>query len=230
MVAGDAALVRVAGTIDEHFPGFGDLAGASAVVIDVSAVEFMTSFGVARWIKSMAALPPSMYERYLAGCPPIFVEQLNMILNFDGGAKILSVKIPYTCNKCGAEIDELVDVVAAGPQLAEGNLPEKRCPRCSVGKLAVDLMVSSYLGCLRDFGATAVSPRVAQLLATNPTSMREQVVKVEKRPRAPTALDPRLAATLPPAPRSRHPVVTALVFVVIVAAIAASAYFVVGPT
>lgn len=229
MVAGDAALVRVSGTIDEHFPGFGDLAGASTIVIDVSAVEFMTSFGVARWIKSMAALPPSLHERYLAGCPPIFVEQLNMILYFDGGAKILSLKIPYTCSKCGAELDELVDVVAAGPRLAEGELPEKRCPRCSA-KLAVDLMVSSYLGCLREFGATAISPRAAHLLAANPTSMREQIVKVEKR-RAPVAsVDPRLAATLPPAPRGRHPVVTALVFLVIVAAIAASAYFVVGPT
>src|SRR5262245_32427204 len=190
MVAGDAALVRVSGTIDEHFPGFGDLAGANAIVIDVSAVEFMTSFGVARWIKSMAALPPLLHERYLAGCPPIFIEQLNMILYFDGGAKILSVKLPYACNKCGAEIEELVDVVAAGPQLAEGQLPEKRCPRCGAGKLAIDLMVSSYLGCLREFGATGVSPRAAHLLAANPTSMREQVVKVEKR-RAPVAsIDP----------------------------------------
>src|SRR5262245_48710445 len=165
VTVGDAALVRVVGTIDEWFPGFGDLAGMTAVVIDVSGVRFMTSFGVARWMKALAATPPST-TKYLAGCPPIFVEQLNMILNFAGSAKILSLFVPYTCARCGAEKDELLDVLAAGSQISDAALPEKPCPQCG-GELVFDVINASYLGCLRTYGATDIHPAAAQLLAAD---------------------------------------------------------------
>ena len=54
--AGDAALVRVHGMLDEHFTGFGD-PGASVVVLDVGGLKFITSFGVRQWLRAMAASP-----------------------------------------------------------------------------------------------------------------------------------------------------------------------------
>jgi len=227
---GDAALVRVSGTVDEHFPGFGDLGAASTAVIDVSAVRFMTSFGVARWLRAMAAVPPSVRDVYLAGCPPIFVEQINMIMNFAGRAKILSLNVPYTCTKCGAEIDELVDVISGGPQLADGVLPDKKCPHCH-GKLAVDVIITTYLGCLRSFAATRINPAAAQLLQANPAQLQARPVAPVPA-RAKPRLDPRLVAAAPPAidePR-RRPLLTLLLFIVTVAAIGAGAYLLVGPT
>ena len=54
---GDAALVSVAGLVDEHFAGFGSLGdGMKTVVINVSGMTRMTSFGVRQWLKGMDAL------------------------------------------------------------------------------------------------------------------------------------------------------------------------------
>jgi DNA-directed RNA polymerase subunit RPC12/RpoP len=228
VMLGDAALVRVSGTIDEHFPGFGDLGAASTAVIDVSAVRFMTSFGVARWLRAMAAVPPAVRDVYLAGCPPIFVEQINMILNFAGRAKILSLNVPYTCTKCGAEVDELVDVISGGPQLADGVLPEKKCPHCH-GKLAVDVIVTTYLGCLRSFAATRINPAAAQLLQANPAQLQARAVAPAP-PRAKPRLDPRLVAAAPVEEPPRRVWLTLLLLLVTVAAIGAGAYLLVGPT
>src|SRR4051794_8284783 len=71
----DAALVSVSGLIDERFLGFGDLGGRKIAIIDVSGMTRMTSFGVRQWLKAMDALPKSITDLYLLGCPTFFVDQ-----------------------------------------------------------------------------------------------------------------------------------------------------------
>src|SRR5881398_3751764 len=81
----DAAVVSIAGLVDERFGGFGQIpATVKTLVIDVSGVTRMTSFGVRQWLKGMDALPKTITELYLLGCPTFFVDQLNMVLNFGG--------------------------------------------------------------------------------------------------------------------------------------------------
>src|SRR5258706_8424635 len=75
--AGDALLVSVSGLVDERFAGFGEIGGAKSVVIDISKLTRMTSFGVRQWLKAMNALPKAI-PTYLLGCPTFFVDQLNM--------------------------------------------------------------------------------------------------------------------------------------------------------
>src|SRR5437764_1494834 len=95
--SGTAVLVNVSGLVDERFLGFGDLGGATTVVINVSGLTRMTSFGVRQWLKAIEALPKTIADLYLIGCPTFFVDQLNMVLNFGGAAKVLTVVAPYTC-------------------------------------------------------------------------------------------------------------------------------------
>src|SRR5512133_1252580 len=100
--SGDAALVNVVGLVDEHFTGFGKLDdGVRTVVINVSGMTRMTSFGVRQWLKGMDALPKTISDLYLLGCPTFFVDQLNMVLNFGGASQVLTVVAPYTCPSCG---------------------------------------------------------------------------------------------------------------------------------
>jgi hypothetical protein len=75
---GDAALVTIVGLVDEHFAGFGKLDTPKAIVLDVTGMSRMTSFGVRQWLKSMDALPKSS-DVYLLGCATFFVDQLNTI-------------------------------------------------------------------------------------------------------------------------------------------------------
>ncbi|HEX8114326.1 MAG TPA: hypothetical protein VF516_41635, partial [Kofleriaceae bacterium] len=161
---GDAVLVSISGLVDERFTGFGNLGAARTVILDVSGMTRMTSFGVRQWLKAMDALPKSITELYLLGCPTFFVDQLNMVLNFGGPAKILTVMAPHTCPSCGVESGALIDVLADRANLVKGGLPEKECARCG-GKLEFDETPESYFAFVGKYAASSLGPAAAQLLA-----------------------------------------------------------------
>lgn len=167
VTVGDAALVNISGSIDERFAGFGELGGFSTVVLDVARVARMTSFGVAQWLKAMEAVPRSVAYVYLAGCPPVFVDQLNMILKFAGRSKVVSLIAPYACPSCGAEYDEPIDLLVHGAEIAQGVMPERACGRCN-NRLAFDEIEASYVACVTRHAASSMSPAAAQLVASHP--------------------------------------------------------------
>lgn len=164
IISGDAALVSVAGLVDEHFAGFGNLGDAKTAIINVSSMTRMTSFGVRQWLKGMDALPKSISDLYLLGCPTFFVDQLNMVLNFGGAAQILTVVAPYTCPSCGVESGETIDVLAERAALAKGGVSEKECARCG-GKLEFDETPESYFSFVSKYAASSIQPAAAALLA-----------------------------------------------------------------
>jgi serine/threonine protein kinase len=166
VTAGDAALVSVSGLVDERFLGFGDIGTVKTAVINVSGMTRMTSFGVRQWLKAMDALPKSITDLYLLGCPTFFVDQLNMVLNFGGASKILTVVAPHTCPSCGVESGEMIDVFADRANLAKGGLPEKECARCG-GKLEFDETPESYFAFVNKYAASSIQPAAAQLLASH---------------------------------------------------------------
>jgi len=166
VTTGDTALVSVSGLVDERFLGFGDIGAVKICVINVSGMTRMTSFGVRQWLKAMDALPKSITDLYLLGCPTFFVDQLNMVLNFGGPSKILTVVAPHTCPSCGVESGELIDVFADRANLAKGGLPEKECARCG-GKLEFDETPESYFAFMTKYAASSIQPAAAQLLASH---------------------------------------------------------------
>jgi eukaryotic-like serine/threonine-protein kinase len=164
VAAGYATLVTIAGLVDERFVGFGEVGATKTLILDVSGMTRMTSFGVRQWLKAMDALPKTISDLYLLGCPTFFVDQLNMVLNFGGAAKILTVIAPHTCPSCGVESGELIDVLAERGNLAKSVLPEKECARCG-GKLEFDETPEAYFAFVGKYGASALSSAAAQLLA-----------------------------------------------------------------
>ena len=160
---GDTALVTVTGLIDERFAGFGRVvAGMKNVVLDVGAMTRMTSFGVRQWLNAMEDLR-SISDLYVLNCPTFFVDQLNMVLNFGGSAKVLTAVAPYVCPGCGVESGELVDVHARRGTLTR-EPPEKLCSRCGT-KLEFDESPDSYFGFVAKYAAPTVSSSVATVLA-----------------------------------------------------------------
>ncbi|MDB4961821.1 MAG: masK16 [Myxococcales bacterium] len=166
VTSGEAGLVHVSGLVDERFAGFGNVGTVKALVINVAGMTRMTSFGVRQWLKGMDSLPKTISDLYLIGCPTFFVDQLNMVLNFAGTSKILTVVAPYTCPSCGAESGETIDVRADRASLAKGGLPEKECRRCG-GKLEFDETPESYFSFVNKYAASSIHPAAAQLLAAH---------------------------------------------------------------
>jgi serine/threonine protein kinase/anti-anti-sigma regulatory factor len=163
----DAVLVTVVGLVDEHFAGFGNLGpDPKTVVINVSGMSRMTSFGVRQWLKGMDTLSKSITDLYLLGCPTFFVDQLNMVLNFGGNAQVLTVIAPYTCPSCGVESGETIDVLSDRAVLAKGGFPEKECTRCG-GMLEFDETPESYFSFVKTYAASSIQPAAAQLLASH---------------------------------------------------------------
>ena len=163
--AGDIVVLGVSGLVDDRFRGFGTVGAVKSIVIDVSQITRMTSFGVRQWLKAMDALPRAASELLLVGCPTFFVDQLNMVLNFGGAGKVLSVVAPYVCPACGAESGELIDVLAERANLMNGSLPEKDCTRCGA-KLEFDETPESYFSFVAKYAATSIQPATAELLGS----------------------------------------------------------------
>ncbi|HEY0254709.1 MAG TPA: protein kinase, partial [Kofleriaceae bacterium] len=159
---GELALVRVSGLVDERFDGFGPLAGAKSLVLDVTEMTRMTSFGVRQWLRAMEGLR-GIAETYLVGCPTFFVDQLNMVMNFGGTARVLTVVAPYMCNSCGIESSEIVDVLGERATLLKNEPPAKLCTRCSA-RLELDETPQSYFSFTTRYAAQGLSPGVADLL------------------------------------------------------------------
>ncbi|MEQ1506162.1 MAG: protein kinase, partial [Myxococcota bacterium] len=129
---GDAWLVTIAGRLTERFDGV-PLAGRvdGVVVIDLSAVDRVTSFGVREWLATMAALTGRVSALYLARCSSAIVNQLTMIGGFAGPGAVVSFRAPYQCRACGHGFERLIDGLTDQVALAGGTPPAARCPRCA---------------------------------------------------------------------------------------------------
>jgi serine/threonine protein kinase len=167
VTAGETALVSVGGLVDEHFAGFGTIPGSiKSLVLNVAGMTRMTSFGVRQWLKAFEALPKSIANIYLLGCPTFFVDQLNMVLNFGGSSQVLTVLAPFTCPACGTEAAETIDVLADRGILVKGQVPDKVCTRCG-GKLEFDETPESYFSFIAKYAATSIMAEPAQVLASH---------------------------------------------------------------
>ena len=161
--AGDAALVTVIGAVDERFVGFGDLGPITTLILEVSGLTRMTSFGVRQWLVAMNQLPASLAQVYVVGCPTFFVDQLNMVANLIGRGRVVTAAAPYLCQQCGGEAIEVIDVLAERQTLTKV-APHRPCTRCG-GRMELDESPESYFAFCREIGATELVPEAAELLA-----------------------------------------------------------------
>jgi serine/threonine protein kinase len=161
---GNFSLITITGPIDEKFTGFGDISDSQVAVIDVTGIERVTSFGVRQWLAAMNALPKSLTDVYLLGCQTCIVDQLNMVLNFGGPAKVLSIVAPYVCPQCHNESALPIDVLAERSNLLRGEIPHRKCTRCEAA-LELDESPDSFFTFVAKYAATRLHPHAAQMLS-----------------------------------------------------------------
>ncbi len=123
-------LVRVEGTIDESTEIQTLLpAGAEVVIYDLDGVKRITSYGVLQWVKALKELRARYYG--FMRCRPCIVRQFNMVAGFGKQGEVLSVYLPYFCEGCDAEFENLLDLRADFVIAQTASPPEVRCPTCS---------------------------------------------------------------------------------------------------
>ncbi len=126
--AWEGSRLLLAGRIDEN-ADLEALVGeipASGATLDLAGLSRINSIGVREWMDfvSTVADRPLTLER----CAPVFVDQLNAIANFAGGATVKSVLATYECEADGES--QLLEAQTA--DVRDGRLPfSPRCPRCA---------------------------------------------------------------------------------------------------
>jgi serine/threonine-protein kinase len=161
-VEGEAALLRLSGAIDETFTGF-DPSGAAHIVMELGGLTRITSYGVRQWIRGRDQL--GARQLYYVNCPPFFIDQLNMVMNFGGHGQVVTAFAPFTCSGCKAEQWTLIDVLARHDELAGGAVPDEKCPKCAA-TMEMDELPETYFGFVKAAGARAIAREVAPLLSS----------------------------------------------------------------
>ena len=158
---GNVTVLTLQGEISEQFDGLEmgrRLRGE--VVVDLSQVERITSFGVREWLTMLRELYATRLT--FARCSEPFVNQLSMIRSFCGTGRIASFFAPYACTSCGTQFSALYDAVDDQASVRHRNPAPVCCPRCGeLGQFDDDPDV--YLS-LEHHLLTELEPQVALAL------------------------------------------------------------------
>jgi serine/threonine-protein kinase len=121
-----ASLLKLSGVLNETFEPsqLGTLPPIAA--LDLSGIARITSPGVRLWCDFVRPGIDGERRLFLLGCPQVFVDQLNLVLNFAGNCEVLTAQLACLCERCDKEQKILVDILSAGASLP----PLPACPSC----------------------------------------------------------------------------------------------------
>jgi len=144
--------IALIGTLNEdagvHLPGLRKKIGDNKIKFNFSKVSFVNSCGVRAWVYFLRSLH-SDPERIMIfeNCTSEIVNQINMIPNFKGSAKIHSVFMGYTCEKCHFHTDILFKKGLNMPLSSQEELPVVFCSKCKIS-MEIDELEEEYFGWL----------------------------------------------------------------------------------
>jgi hypothetical protein len=125
-----AALIRLTGSIDEQVD-FEKSIGPLPPKVEFACKDIIhiNSLGVKAWMDYFAKKAAEKISFSFSECPPPIVEQLNYILHFACGGKILSVSVPFSCEQCHRELRGVVK--CEDLKRVSYKLPAIKCPKCN---------------------------------------------------------------------------------------------------
>lgn len=128
----DKTIVQLDGAIDEDTV-FDELHHLdSPVIFDFKNVTSINSCGIRTWVNFLKDLGTK--KVFYMQCPPLIVRQMNMVPSFMGNATVLSVFVPYVCDKCESE-----KLVKVGSEQFKSNLEDAmKCDQCNEGDMELD--------------------------------------------------------------------------------------------
>ncbi len=99
------------------------------LIFNFSQVSSVNSCGVRSWINFLREVNPGR-EIIFDECTPEIINQINMIPNFKGGAKIRSLYADYTCEACEFQKQQLFTMGQNMPSSPSDEIPPIVCDKC----------------------------------------------------------------------------------------------------
>ncbi len=163
---GGITCLKFAGTIDESFAGIQAAAGIACetLVLDLGGVRKISSFGIREWVDFITAAATGAKSIVMIECAPKVVDQLNMVANFAGSARVYSFYAPFRCDYCNSEHRVLLEVGKDFDAIKAMKLGERPCPTCKES-MYFDDDGATFFSYLVGQGAFALEPAVIAFLA-----------------------------------------------------------------
>ncbi len=119
------------------------------IVLHMSGVRRINSFGVRLWMDGVRGIPAEAEVTYVEVAIPL-VEQMNMVQGFFGDGRVESFVVPMVCQDC-KETSARVFTVSECTKSTPAALPDATCSACGEGALELDDIEEQYLAFLKDF-------------------------------------------------------------------------------
>lgn len=135
------------------------------VVFDLGGVLSIDPVGAAQWRKLLQLLlQPAGVERiHIVAAPAVFLEKLGRPEDLTQKGQVLSVQVPYTCPRCRATTQRLVDFTVHAAELRAGRVPRTQCGAC--GAPAACVASETWLQRLAGLPAPQVTEELRQRVA-----------------------------------------------------------------
>lgn len=183
--------IWLTGIIDEHFPSdaFGNAHGV--VVIELSGIRRITSFGIREWCRCLMALDGT--QVYFAGVATCMIPQFAMVAGFSGsGGQILSYQGQYACDDCGANVARTFDRRTDPDEVWNTGPSDILCAAC--GKtMHFDDITESHRIALMLSGPLRLHPALAAVAAAGDAPVAGKVAA----PKPPSVSGPRTNSRMP---------------------------------
>ncbi len=145
---GSSFNAEIVGPIGESTPLFRvKLDGALDITLDMSQTTFINSIGVKNWILWSLRIPKSC-KIHLLNAPFVIASQASTVVGFmTKDMHIESLRVPYTCEACGAEETRLAnrgehfEYASPGKSRVINLSLALPCGRCLKGKLEPDFII-----------------------------------------------------------------------------------------
>jgi len=162
-IVGRFVSMKLAGDIDEKLPirTLADSAEGS-VVFDVSDVGIIDEDGAERWRQLMAGVAGTTDRVFISGASPAFALKLLAARDIGAKTEVVSISIPYRCDKCEVVASHSIDVDRHYSLLHEGQPPACSCPDC--GASSTCIATDEYRLRWRDLPASRSSGEVRKSL------------------------------------------------------------------
>ena len=142
---GNILVVRIVGSVEENV-NFEQVVGPcppanSEMHVNCKGVTRINSVGVKSWIRYFQNIKAKGVNLKFVECSTTIVEQLNFISNFNCGGEIISIYVPFSCDKCHTELVGLfkADVL----KKLKYKVPPLKCSKCG-GQAVFDDVPEEY--------------------------------------------------------------------------------------
>ena len=159
--SGQVVFLRFAGVIDEDFNGqrLTQSISGHTLVIDLAGVRRISSYGIAQWSEFVRGVAKRTDQIFLVACSPKVMDQLNLVSDFAGAARLHSFLAPYRCDYCSHEAVRLIQLDHDWEVIRTRNPPEYPCGSCG-HTMVFDDDPKVYLSYASQQGATTIPPEV----------------------------------------------------------------------